>query len=267
MDLAPYKGITQFGRAWQYVLEHDTHAPGSVDRVLLTEMVRLCPETRPYLYHGFTPTVVRADGGTRPDLHAVWQQVVQGCHTVEECIGAIAAFTAGLAEGYNWDDIDCIITGGTEEEIIARGSDWCTDVARSACLLVQSGGIPARIVYLVNLVEPYSGHTIIEAYRNGCWGAVDTSTAILYRHPDGTPATTWDLMIHPRLVEVHRGPRASYTSVNQFTGAAIVNYSINDCHRYKYTVSTINAYYRSILVMAHKDWPGGLRWLHGEDTY
>jgi hypothetical protein len=230
-------------------------------------MVKLCPETQPFLYNGFTPTEVTADPGLRPALHSVWKDVVKECHTDEEHVEAIAAFTAGLGEGYNWDDIDRIITGGTEEEIIARRSDWCTDVARSACLLAQCGGIPARLVYLVNLIDPYSGHSIIEACRDGYWGAVDTSTAILYRHPEGTPATTWDLMTDPRLVEAQRGPRASYTSVNQFTGAAIVNDSINDCHRYKYTVSGINDYYRSILEMANKDWPGGLRWLHGEDTY
>jgi len=122
-------------------------------------------------------------------------------------------------------------------------------------------------MYLFNRVDPYSGHSIIEAYRDGYWGAIDTSTAIQYRHPEGNPATTWDLMMNSRLVEAHRGPRASYTCVNQFTGAAIVNYSINNCHRYKYTVSRMNEYYRSILEMANKDWPGGLRWLHDEDTY
>ena len=35
---------------------------------------------------------------------------------------------------------------------------------------------------------------------------------------------------------------------------------------YDYAVSPINDYYRSILEMSGRGWPGGLRWLHGEDA-
>ncbi len=34
---------------------------------------------------------------------------------------------------------------------------------------------------------------------------------------------------------------------------------------YDFVESTANAYYLSILSQSSAGWPGGLRWLHGED--
>jgi len=267
LDLSRYKGVSQFGRAWQYVMEHDPHASGSVDRMLLTEMVRLCPDTHSFVYRGFTSAEVRADADARPELTAVWERVAGGRDCDEDRVEAIAAFTAGLADGFDWEDMDQIAVGGTEEQIIARGSDWCADVVRVACLLYQIGGMPSRIVYLFNLADAYCGHCIVEVHRNGRWGAVDTSTALAYRQPDGRPASTWDLKMDPALIEAHRPPGASYTSVGQFAGAGVVDYSLGNCSRYNYAVNGLDEYCRSILEMANQGWPGGFRWLHGEDEY
>ena len=99
--------------------------------------------------------------------------------------------------------------------------------------------------------------------RAGAWGAVDASTDVVYRHGDGRPASTWDLMADPALIEAH-GP-APYTSRGQFRRAALSNYPVWESSRYDYSQSRPNDYYRSILDMALKGWPGGLRWLHGED--
>jgi hypothetical protein len=126
--------------------------------------------------------------------------------------------------------------------------------------------VPARLVILANTAVAYSGHVIIEAHRDAAWGAVDTSTAVVYRHPDGKPASVWELMNQPRLVEAHwKGASTFYTTVGQFRAAAISNYSLWESASYDYTVSPLNAYYRSILEMSLRGWPGGLRWLHGED--
>ena len=57
----------------------------------------------------------------------------------------------------------------------------------------------------------------------------------------------------------------SYTTPGQFSAAAITNYFVSDAARYDYTVSAMNDYYLSILSMSDKGWPGGIRWLHGED--
>ena len=52
--IARYSGIGQFGLAYRYMLENDSHAAGSVDRVLAQRMIRLCPETVEYLYGAHT---------------------------------------------------------------------------------------------------------------------------------------------------------------------------------------------------------------------
>jgi hypothetical protein len=155
--------------------------------------------------------------------------------------------------------------GGTEEEIIERGSDWCTDVARAACALLQIAGIPSRIVYLFNLKQAYSGHAVVEGYHSESWGAVDPGTGVVYLGPKGKPATVWDLMNHPDLIEAHSGPSAPCTTVDQFRGAGITNYYCWEHDSYDFIVSGLNWYYSKILEMSDQGWPGALRWLYGED--
>ena len=193
------------------------------------------------------------------------EKAVLSCHCDEESIEALARFTSRLAENVA-GDLDTMQVGGTEEEIIARASDWCPDTARVACVLCQVGEFPARIVYLVDTKKAYGGHVIIEVYRARVWGAVDPLTNVIYRHPEGKPVSTWDLINKPRLIERHsKGKSTSYTTVCQFRAAAISNYFVWRRKEYNYTVSEINDYYRSILEMSDKGWPAGLRWLHGEE--
>ncbi|WMM23966.1 hypothetical protein RBU61_13670 [Tissierella sp. MB52-C2] len=52
---------------------------------------------------------------------------------------------------------------------------------------------------------------------------------------------------------------------NQFSGIAISNYYINEHINYDYSVSGINQYYKGILEMSDKGWPGGIRWLCNEN--
>ncbi|MHB0877900.1 MAG: transglutaminase domain-containing protein [Anaerolineae bacterium] len=264
-DVRPYQGLSQFGPAYRYMLERDSHAPGSVDHVLVQRMVRLAPQTALYLYDEYSPTEVLYSRGARPSLERRADEVTANCLTQAQRVGAIARFCAGLAKEAN-DDLDHMIIGGTEEEIITRGSDWCTDVARVGCVLCQLAGIPARIANLFDTGAAYSGHAIIEAYRGGVWGAVDTSTSIVYRYEDGAPATCWDLVNHPGLIDAFRNdPIAFYSRPEQFRGVAIANYPLCEWQSFDYTPSGISDYCRSILEMSEKGWPGELRWLHGEN--
>ncbi|HUU42555.1 MAG TPA: hypothetical protein VMX57_02185 [Planctomycetota bacterium] len=104
---------------------------------------------------------------------------------------------------------------------------------------------------------------------------MDVTTDVVYRHADGRPATTWALM-NDAARSTRSGPSAlvgshardeatSYTRAGQFRTASVVNYFVGDHGTFDYTVSGVNACYRSILEMSSRGWPGGLRWLHGED--
>jgi hypothetical protein len=264
MDLREYTGIGAFGPAYRTMLENDTHAPGSVDRVLQEQAVRLCPETTDHLYAEFTPTTVDYVLGTRPVLEQVLAELRPQGARKEDLFKAILDFTQGLGTGTEPGHSEMIF-GGTEEEIIDRGSDWCTDVARVACVLCQIAGFSSRVVSLYDTEQAYSGHVIIEAYRRGSWGALDPLAGVIYLEPDGRPASLAHLMTTPSLIEGHR--RAAGTIANptgQFRGVGIANYPVMDRDRYDFTTSGLNDYYLSILEMSIRGWPGGLRWLHGE---
>ena len=249
------------------MLENDAHAAGSVDRALAVTMMRLCPETAAYLYDNHTTLDITYRYGSRPELERWVEKVTAGSGTVGETIERIAAFTAGLQESVVHEGPDEMLFGGTEEKIIDRGSDWCTDVARVGCALCQIAGFPSRLVNLFDTSQAYSGHVIIETYRRDRWGALDTTTGAVYRQPDGRTASTWQLMSEPELIESHRrSHEPAYTSTReQFSGTAISNYYVWHSEMYNYAVSSLNDYYRSILSMANQRWPGGLRWLHGEE--
>ena len=267
MSLSDHIGPAQFGPAYAAMIESDTHAPGSIDRVLTDQMVRLTEVTEADLYGTYSPTEV-ADF-TDPAIRRLANDITASAEGTEQQLDLLTTFVHNLTQGVEDQPLDEMRFGGTEEQIIERGSDWCTDLARVGCILCQAVGIPARMVMLFNIDQAYSGHVIIEAYRSATWGAIDVSAGIKYVDHYGVPATTWTLMHSPRLISSARRPGGStsaYADPNQYRAAAISNYSIADRAEYDYTISSINEYYRSILEMSEQGWPGGFRWLHNEDT-
>ena len=236
-NLSQYKGPSQFGKAYHIMYQNDSHAPGSVDRALLEEIVRICPETRDHLYTTFTPLQTHYIQGSRPAL----ERLLPPNATAAD----IARLTGEMAEQCP-PGLDGFLLGGTEEEIAARGTDWCTDLARLGCVLAHMACLPARLAILADTAQAYSGHVIVEIYEGGEWHAVDTTNGIVY------PESVAELMDRP--------------DPGQFRAAALVNYGPSDAHRYDYTISTINDYMRPVLEAAIEGWPGGLRWLHGEDN-
>lgn len=65
-DVSCFRGPGAFGRAYAFMLEHDAHKPGSVDRQLMHVMVRLCPQMVDYLYGAFTPLHILYSEGAWP---------------------------------------------------------------------------------------------------------------------------------------------------------------------------------------------------------
>lgn len=56
------RGLGAFGPACRPLFENDSHAPGSVDRALLSRMARLVPETRASWYGSVPPSPVYRPG-------------------------------------------------------------------------------------------------------------------------------------------------------------------------------------------------------------
>ena len=265
MDISRYQGTDQFGKAYGIMLKNGPHALGSADRVLAETNVRLCAETAEYLYTGHSPTSTSYGKGSRPILegYVADAQAFQGTSLVR--VARIVDFCKRLGERAP-EDLDEMRFGGTEEQIVDRGSDWCTDVARVACAMCQVAGVPARLIWLINLTQAYSGHAIIEAFVEDVWGAADPLNGVLYRHSDGRPATTWELMNDDRLVRMSWQRQLSfYANARQFAAAAVGNYPIWQASSFDYTASSLNDYSRRVLEMSNAGWPGGLRWLFGEE--
>lgn len=257
------RGTTVFGPSYQQVFGNDLHAPGSVDRMLWQSLILITDDNMTSLYAA--PGSPLYQQGERPGLERFIARLPSPAADAERFLDLLTARLAGLAE---LDDtpVERAEFGGTEEQILARHTSWCVDLSRAACALCQVAGLPARLVALADTAAAYSGHQIIEVFRSEAWGAADPATAVVYRHADGRPATVADLQADPRLIEAHASPRRPYTRPQQFRAAAITTYNINDAAHYDYRVSGINAYYRQILKHAEAGWPGGLRWLHGEQT-
>lgn len=264
-EISEYVGEDQFGPAYEVMLAGDAHAPGSVDRVLSQRMIRLDAATADYLYGDYTPTTPRYRPGSRPVLERFLGAATAGAVTPEELVDGIVRRCAAIAEAADDLTLDDLRLGGAEETIVERGTDWCTDLSRVGCVLCQVAGFPARLVYLFNTEAAYSGHVIVEVRRQGRWGCVDVVNGVVYRHQDGMPASTCELQGTPDLIAAHWRPHGGQSSAAQFLGAAIVNYFVWEADHYDYTVSALNDYTRSILEQSERGWPGGLRWLHGED--
>lgn len=270
VDMDRFRGVGPFGRAYAYMFTHDAGAEAdTVGHRIVERMVWLCAETAPALYSapaGHEPY----PPGSRPVLEALLAaRLPAGPADGEATVAAVAAVCAAMAreaDARPGETLDDLRLGGTEEEIAARGSSWCTDLARLGCRLVQVAGLPARLVQLADTGSPYCGHQIVEVWRGGAWGAVDPTTGVVYREADGRPATTWGLMHRPDLVVAHRrGHATPYTAPEQFRAAAISEYPWDAPGTYLVTVP--NPYQRSILEMSEAGWPGGMRWLHGEEQF
>ncbi len=143
-EIAEYVGEDQFGPAYQIMLAGDAHAPGSVDRVLSQRMIRLGTATADYLYTSYTPTTLRYRHGSRPELERFLGEATAGATTPDEMSTASPA-GARPSRRPPTISLDDLRLGGTEEAIVERGTDWCTDLARVGCVLCQVAGLAGQV--------------------------------------------------------------------------------------------------------------------------
>ncbi len=265
-SLAMFRGARGFPRPYQMMFRSYPTPEGSVEHVLLDRWLYLCEATKDVLYSDEMPSRPRYRQGERPEIERFVWDVCEAERDPIVVVDRIRTGLARLAEGTNipWPDLRF---GGTEEEILARGTNLCGDLSRLACIAYQVAGLPSRLVFLADPLRPYYGHGIVEVWRDGAWGAVDCLSNVVYRHADGGPASVWDLQQDPGLIVRHQhGDFTTYVQPGQFRHAAIVDYPIEERPGFSYGVGRVTPYYAAILEMADRGWPGGSRWLHGEDS-
>lgn len=237
-------GYDVFGKSYGIMLRNDVHAKNSIDDTLNKEMVLLDDDSYPYLY-----SQVKRYDMARHELSGFAGQF-RG-KTDRETISNVIKFTSGIAVKYDVDFKDMLF-GGTEKQMIERGTDWCADMARVCAVLLQCCNIPCRIVHLANLEKAYNGHVVCEAYYEEQYGLIDPIYGYLFY--DNAPLSARDIAkdkgyLHPYA--------ENYSGL--YSAIAISEYDPTNDEN-DYTISAPNAYYLKLIYTEHHD-----RWIMGED--
>ena len=237
-------GYGVFGKAYAYMLRNDLHDPASVDHELMKNMVLLDDESAAFLYSGVARYDMRGH-----ELYHFAQQFKAS--TDKETIENVLKYTQNIADSYNVD-FDNMLFGGTEKQILSRGTDWCSDMARVGAVLFQCLNIPCRIIYLANTSRAYNGHVVGEAYYEGRYGVVDFIYG--YQFYDGKPISALDILKNPGVLE-------TYPEYYKGLYSAIAISEYNPCAASNnYLISAPNSYYIKLIHTNHQN-----KWFMGED--
>ena len=238
------KGYGIFGKSYEIMLRNDLHAEASIDHELMRNMVLLDEESCEYLY----------DQPVYPDLrsHELYAYAQQFKAPQEkQSIRKILDFTSDIAGRFDLE-FKNMLFGGTEKQILQRGTDWCADMARVGTVLLQCIGIPCRILNLANLDKAYNGHVVGEAFYEGHFGIVDFIYG--YQFYGDKPINAHDIMQNTDLLnpypETYRG---------LFSAIGISEYDPTN-EKNCYLMSKPNEYYMRLIYTNHND-----MWIMGED--
>lgn len=224
------KGYDVFGKAYGVMLRNDLHDKNSIEHKLLKNQVLLDLETAAMFYQtppkGYSML-------QEHELFAFSRQFLRDTqyHSVE----ALMTFTSGIASEFSVDFADMYF-GGTEKEILERGTDWCFDMARAAAVLLDCMGIPARFLFLANPHRAYCGHVVLEAYYQQGWGVLDPIFGYIFFRDKPIPAK--DIHSSEQLMAMDKEYRQLYEQI------AVCEY--NPMEENTYAVTQANAYYRRL---------------------
>ncbi|MCR5230525.1 MAG: transglutaminase-like domain-containing protein [Solobacterium sp.] len=238
------KGYGIFGKPYEIMLKNDLHDTASVDHELMRNMILLDEESVQFLYETPHAADMRS--------HELYQ-FAQQFRTSEDkkSIRNVLDFTSSIAEQYQTDFRDMYF-GGTEKQILERKTDWCADMARLGTVLLQSMGIPCRIIHLADLNRAFHGHAAGEAYYEGFYGVVDFIYGyMLYTN---RPISARDIIFNHTFPD---GLPESYRRL--YSAVGISEYDPLDPEN-DYTISKPNDYYLKLIYADHRD-----RWIMGED--
>ena len=177
----PRTGCRGFSRAYDRLLAERIYRSGTVDAVLQDCAVEVCDAT---LGRFMLPPDVGANDvtvlrGRRPVL-AHFADFAVRVYRADCKVLSIARFCSEIearfpspehsARGGYYASPDHFMWGGTEEFVIAKGSDWCAELARVFCALCEMIGVPARIVFALDGSD--DGHVLAECYGCGSFRTI-----------------------------------------------------------------------------------------------
>ena len=239
------QGYGIFGKPNEIMLKNDLHDLASIDHMLIRNMILLDEESSQVLYQ--KTSCLNVEGH---DLYAFAQQS-KAAHD-RQSIRNVLDYTSDIAMRYDVDFKDMSF-GGTEQQILQRGTDWCADMARVGTVLLQCLGIPCRILHLVNLNKAYHGHVVGEAYYEGRYGVVDFIYG--YQFYGETPISARDIL---RNADVLSAYPEEYGGL--YSAIGVSEYNPMDASN-DYAISRPNTYYLKLIYTDRHD-----KWIMGEDA-
>lgn len=249
-------GIDIFGKAYGNMYRNDLHDKASVDYKLLENMIRLNKKSHKFLYDNYLPNINQ--NIKKHELYA-FAQKFKTDHVVKK-IENVLSFTKNIVETFNLPFNDMFF-GGTEKEIIDRGTDWCTDISRVGCVLLQCLNIPCRMVYLANVNYAYNGHTVCESFVDNEFIVVDFTYGV---HGSlGKNHAVYNLINNQKKVQhIYNDFCISKEMTDYFIGL-FSNVGISEYDsmgNYLYTTTKANEYYKKLMTIEQDG-----QWKMGED--
>jgi len=259
MDLTPYTGLgADHGdpKVSAVALENSTYSqaiyrPGSVDHVFFDQAVALQPATVDRLYSDFTPLDQPFMPGTRPFLEKLTAKVTGRLGADRDKAIALMEWTWRIRVNYSHPEYEPF-HGGSEEEVVRKGSDMCNEMARVMIVMAQIAGIPSRYVGHMTPLDHDSpstgtGHGVCELHVDGAWAYFDVRGRC-FEKANGSLASAWGVISAPGLldrqseaIKAHMDFRSSTEGAKSLyaPGVAhiIVNYLAADHANYDYSWS------------------------------
>lgn len=235
-------GYGVFGKAYEHMFKNDLHHKGSVDHALLKNMIFLDEDSKSFLYKA--PNAVSQDISNH-ELYEIAHKLKGDNHL--ESIDKTIEFVIEIVKKCD-TPFEEMIFGGTELEIIKRGSDWCTDISRVGAALLQCLGMPSRIAILVTPFIAYHGHQVVEVYLDGTYMMCDFLYGVIARLDHNY--SVYDLLNKPKLVhKIYSSKIIDSKQLDYITSlynlAAISEYDISKKHNYQ--TSKPNEYYLKMM--------------------
>lgn len=224
-------GRDAFGPLIAAELARDPHRPDSVDAVLLDRQVRLTAWSHAALY-AVPDDPPRYQPGSRPELERHLRDALGEAFHPVQIAAALTRFCARLSDRSDTDPL----FGGTEEQIIERGSSTAAERARLLGALAQAAGLHARVVFLMR-TDPVERHAVTEILLPRQWCVFDGYSGRYFARLKSLYASAWDIQRRPELVDHHPDHgRQRYIDSAYYRHAGIAAYDIADQAKFEYPI-------------------------------
>jgi hypothetical protein len=205
---------------------------GGVDRNLVESRIWLNAQNASALY--LTPVAPTSYRTPRPWLEEIVAELTAGMVNDFQRAMALRRWVAGIPrtfpeggastrEGF-WQDFSTFLRGGTEEEVIRKGTPLAAELSRVLVTLAAVTGVSGRIV-LLSSDDSKLRHTVTELYVNGHWSVFDPVSDRSFIWSKHGYASAWDIQQMPRLIDgLQDHGRLQYVESRYYQRVAIATY-------------------------------------------